>query len=192
MYEQIVSHLDRDLEFNAFEAPDELQINTVTQQIKKQTLKNPNQFATIAKSQVTIEISAVNSNEKKDQVRNNMNNADNNNNNIGSGQTSSNSNNTFSNNTNANNTNNQKDRRHRPVYPPCETCGKTYHSTEKCYFGANAANRPPPRNRRPEGQNQIQQRNAQSNSDGNFQAATQILNYKSHVFTPDLHVRDRR
>ena len=34
-------------------------------------------------------------------------------------------------------------------------------------------NRPPPRNRRPEGQNQVQQRNAQSNSDGNVQAATQ-------------------
>ena len=28
------------------------------------------------------------------------------------------------------------------LYPPCETCGKTNHSTERCYFGANAANRP--------------------------------------------------
>ena len=31
-------------------------------------------------------------------------------------------------------------------------------------------------NRRPEGQNQVQQRNAQSNPDGNVQASAQILN----------------
>ena len=43
------------------------------------------------------------------------------------------------------------------------------------FFGANAINRPPPRNRRPERQNQVQQRNAQSNSGGNVQAATQTL-----------------
>ena len=41
-------------------------------------------------------------------------------------------NNKISNNTNANNTNIQKDRRPKPVYLPCETCGKTSHSTEKC------------------------------------------------------------
>ena len=76
----------------------------------------------------------------------------------------------------------KKNRRPRPVYPPCETCGKTNHSTEKCYSGANAANRPPPRNKRPEGQNQVQQRNAQSNSEGNVQAAAQ--NFK--LQTPRL------
>ena len=73
----------------------------------------------------------------------------------------------------ANNTSNREDRRPRPVYLTCETCGKTNHSTEKCYFGAEAANRLPPRKRRPEGENQVQQRNAQSNSDGNAQAAVQ-------------------
>ena len=35
---------------------------------------------------------------------------------------------------------------------------------------------PPSRNRRPQGQNQVQQRNAQSISDGNVQAAAQTLN----------------
>ena len=83
---------------------------------------------------------------------------------------------------------NQKDRRPTPVYPPCETCGKTNHSMEKCYFGANAANRPPPRSTRPEGQNQVEQRNAQSNSDGNVQAAAPTFNWKRHIFTPELHV----
>ena len=47
------------------EATDELQINTVMQQATQQIPKNPNQPATTAKIQVTIETSAVNSNEKK-------------------------------------------------------------------------------------------------------------------------------
>ena len=54
---------------------------------------------------------------------------------------------------------------------------------EKFYFGANADNRPPPRNRRAEGQNQVQQRSAQNNSDVNVQAAAQTLNLKRHVVT---------
>ena len=105
-----------------------------------------------------------------------MNSAGNNKNNNGSAQTISNPNNKISNSTKPNNRNNQRDRRPRPVFTPCETCGTANHSTEKCYLRANAANRPPPRNRRPEGQNQVQQRNAQSNSDGNVQAAAQTLN----------------
>ena len=81
-----------------------------------------------------------------------------------------------SNNTKANNTKNQREGRPRPVFPTCETCCRTNHSTEKCYLEANAANRPPPRNRRPEGQNQVKQRNVQNNSDGNVQATAQTLN----------------
>ena len=104
-----------------------------------------------------------------------MNSANNNNN--GSAQTNSNpNNNKVANNTKGSKINNRRDRRSRPVFQPCETCGRTNDSTEKCYLGANAANRPPPRNRRPEGQNQSQQNNARNNSDGNDQAAAQALN----------------
>ena len=60
-------------------------------------------------------------------------------------QTLNSNNKKLSNNTSANNTNNQKNRRPRPVYPLCETCGRSNHSTEKCYLGANGANRPLPR-----------------------------------------------
>ena len=101
-------------------------------------------------------------------------------------------NNKVANNTKGNNINIQRDRKSRHVFPPWKTCGRNNHSTEKCYLGANAAKRPPPRNRRPEGQNQGQQNNAQSNSDGNVQAAAQALNKKRHVFFPELHVTDRR
>ena len=59
-YEQIVSHLKRELELNGLEAPDEMPMNTVKQQAPQQNSENRNQRATIAKNQVTIEISAVN------------------------------------------------------------------------------------------------------------------------------------
>ena len=110
---------------------------------------------------------------EKDQARNQTNSANNNN---GSARTNSNPNNKVANNPKASNINNQRDRRSRPVFPPCETCGRTNHSTEKCYLGAKAANRPPPWNRLPAGQNQVQQRNVRSNSDGNVQPAAQNLN----------------
>ena len=123
--------------------------------------KNPKQTATTAKNQITIETSAVNLNERKTKPKTNIAGNDINN----GGQTNLISNNKTPNNTKTNNTNNQTDRKPRHVYPPCETGGKTNQSTEKCYFRANAANRPPARIRRLEGQNPVQQRNSQCNSD---------------------------
>ena len=172
-YEQIVSHLERELELNGLEAPDEMPINTVTQQATQQNSDKPKTTCRHCKKPGHYENQCRQLKRKKDQTRNNTNSANNNN---GSAQTNSSPNNKVANSTEASNINNQKDRRSRPVFPPCETCGRTNHSTEKCYPGANAADRPPPRNRRPEGQNQVQQRNAQSNSDRNVQAAAQTLN----------------
>ena len=40
-YEQIVSHLERELELNCLEAPDEMPINTVTQQAPQQNTEKP-------------------------------------------------------------------------------------------------------------------------------------------------------
>ena len=58
----------------------------------------------------------------------------------------------ISNDTNDSNPNNHKnDRKSKTLYLPCETCGKTNHSTERCFVGANAANRPLPwKNKPPE------------------------------------------
>ena len=178
------------LELNGLEAPDELQMNTMTQHATQQNSEKPKPTCNHCKKPGHYRNQCRQLKREKDKTRSNTNSADNNNN-KNSVQLSCNSNNKISNNTNANNTNYQKDRRSRPVYPPCETCGKTSHSTEKCYFGANVANRLPPRNRRPEGQNQVQQTNAQSNSDGNFQAAAQTIYSKRHVLTLALHVTDR-
>ena len=174
-YEQIVSHLERELELNGLEAPDEMPINTVTQQARQQNANKPRPTCQHCKKPGDYQNQCRQLKREKDQTRSNMNSANNNN---GSAQTNSNpnNNNKIVNNTKGTNINNQRDRRTRPVFPPCETCGRTNHSTEKCYLGANAANRPPPRNRRPERQNQSQQNNAQNNSDGNFQAPAQALN----------------
>ena len=49
------------------------------------------------------------------------------------------------NNPNNNNRNsNRAEKKPKTVYPHCETCGKTNHSTERRYHGANAASRTPP------------------------------------------------
>ena len=184
-----MSLLEKELELNGLEAPDEMPINTVTQQAPQQNSGKPKPACHHCKKQNHHQNQCHQLKREKDQFRNNTNSANNNN---GSVQTNSNPNKKVPNNTKANNTNIQRDRRSRPVFPPCETCGRTNHSTEKCYLGANAENRPTPRNRRPEGQNQVQQRNAQSNSDGNIQAAAQTLNKPRHVFTPELHLTDRR
>ena len=173
-YEQIVSHLERELELNGLEAPDEIPINTVTQQAPQQNSNKPRPTCHHCKNPSHYQNQCRQFKREKDQTRNYTNSANNNN---GSTQTNLNPNtNKVTNNTKRDNISNQRDRKSRPVFPPCETCGRNDHSTEKCYLGANAANRPPPRNRRPEGQNQGQQNNAQSNSDGNVQAAPQALN----------------
>ena len=96
----------------------------------------------------------------------------NSNNNINSCQTNFN---THSNKTVSNSSNNRNDKKPRTVDPPCETCGKTNHSAEKYYFEANAANRPPSRNRRPMEQSQNQQQDTQINTIVSVQAAARAL-----------------
>ena len=99
-YEQIVTHLERELELNSLEYPDETQMDTVRH---------------------------------KQQIEGNRDNAGN-----------------INSDTNDYNPNNHKiDTKSRTLYPPCEKCGKTNHSTERCYVGANAANRPVPWKKKP-------------------------------------------
>ena len=120
-YEQIVTHLERELELNSLEYPDETQMNTVTN--KQQIESNPDNAGNI--------------------------NSD----------------------TNDSNPNNHKiDRKSRTLYPPCETCGKMNHSTERCYVGANAANRPLSWKNKP------QEEDAHDSITGCVQATAQHIN----------------
>ena len=119
-YEQIVTHLERGLELNSLEYPDETQMNTVTH--KQQIEGNPDDAGNI--------------------------NSD----------------------TSDSNPNNHKiDRNSRTLYPPCKS-GKTNHSTERCYVGANAANRPFPRKHKP------QEQDAHDSITGCVQATAQHFN----------------
>ena len=162
-YEQIVSHLESDLELNGLEAPDEMQLNTVMQQDTQQNTEKPKPTCHHCKKPGHYRNEGRQLKREKDQAQNNTDSAANNKNNICCAQTNSNPNHKAPVANKANNINNQRDRKPRPVFPPCETCGRTSHSTERCYLETNAANRPPPRNRRQEGQNQAQQRNTQNN-----------------------------
>ena len=119
-YEKIVTHLERELELNSLEYPDETQMITVTH---------------------------------KQQIEGNKENAGN-----------------INSDTNDSNHNNHKiDSKSRTLYRPCETCGKTNHSTERCYVGANAANRPLPWKNKP-------QQDAQDSKTGCVPATAQHLN----------------
>ena len=111
---------------------------------------------------------------QREQTENNQNNPGN----KSSDANTSNPNGNVNNPNNNNNNRNSKraERKPKTVYPPCETFGKTNHSTERCYHGANAANRPPPRQKRAERQNQVQERAVQNDSNENSQAVAQSLN----------------
>ena len=89
-YEQIVPHLERELELNGLEAPDEMPINTVTQQPPRQNSNEPRPTCTHCKKPGHYQNQCRQLKREKGQTRNNRNSANNNN---GSAQTNSNPNN---------------------------------------------------------------------------------------------------
>ena len=149
-YGQIVTHLERELEFNGLEAPDELPINNVNQQLTNTNADRPKPTCHHCKKPRNYRNQCRLLKKQREQTENNQKNPGNKN----SAANTSNPNGNVSNNNNNKNSN-KAERKPKTVYQPCETCGKTNHSTEKSYFGANAANRPPPWHRRPERQNQV-------------------------------------
>ena len=109
---------------------------------------------------------------QREQTENDQNNPGNKNGDANTSNPNSNVNNENNNSKNSN----RGEKRPETIYPPSETCGKTDHSTEKGYFGANAANRPPPRHRRPQRQNQAAERADQNDSNEAPQGTAQNLN----------------
>ena len=171
-YEQIVTHLERELELNGLESPDELQINTVSQQPANTNADRPKPTCHQCKKPGHYRNQCRLLKKQREQTENIQNNPGSKNSDANTSNPNTNVNNKNKNSKNSNRT----ERKTKTVYPPCETCGKTNHSTEKCYFGANAANRPPPRHRRPERQNHLLERANQSDSDETPHAAAQNLN----------------
>ena len=169
-YEQNVTHLERELELNGLEAPDELQINIVSHNTVNANADRTKPTCHYCKKRGHYKNQCRLLKKQREQTEKSQNNPGNKNSNANTSNPNSNVN---KNNNNRNN--NKAERKPKTVSPPCETCGETNHSTEKCYFGANGANRPPPRHRRPE-KNQVQERAAQNDSNENSQAVAQNLN----------------
>ena len=128
--EQIVSHLERELEINGLEAPDELQMKTVTKKAKKSNLEKPKPTCRHCQKRGHQRNQCRHFKLEKDQAQNKTNSSGNKNN-KNAGPTNSNSNNKTPHNTNTNNANNRNDGKPKTVYRPCEMYGKTKHSTEK-------------------------------------------------------------
>ena len=190
-YEQIVTHLERELELSGLEAPDDLQIKTVSHNTANAIDDRPKPTCHHCKQPGHFRKQCQLLNKQREQTENNQNNPGNKT--VGPMPLTRMATSTINNNNNNNKNSNRAERKPKTVYPPCKTCGKTNHSTEKCYYGANAANRPPLRHRRLERQNQVQERANQNESNETNQAAAQNLNWKCHhVFTPELQLTDRR
>ena len=171
-HQQIVTHLERELELNGLEAPDELQRNTVSQNTVNANADRTKPTCDYCKKPGHYKNQCRFLKKQREPTENNQNNPGNRN----SDANTSNPNGNVNNPNNSNRNSNRAERKRKTVYPPCETCGKTNHSTERCYHRANAANRPPPRQRIPEGQNQVHKRANQNDSDEINQAAAQNLN----------------
>ena len=101
-YEQIVSHLERELELNGLEAPDEMPINTVTQQATQQNSNKHKPTCHHCKEPGHYQNHCRQLKREKDQRRKNTNSANNNN---GCAQTNSNPNNKVAKKTKGNNIN---------------------------------------------------------------------------------------
>ena len=103
-YEKIVRHLERDLELNFVEAPEDLQINTGAQQDTEQKPEKPKPTCHHCKKPGHYRNQCRQLKRGKDQAQKCMNSADKNNNTKNRGQTSSNAINKVPDNTKANNT----------------------------------------------------------------------------------------
>ena len=138
-YEQIVTQLERELELNGLEAPDELQINTVSHKTANANADRTKPTCHYCKKPGHYRNQCRSLKKQREQTENNQNNPVNKNSDANTSNPNGNVNNPNNNNRNSN----RAERKPKTVYLPCETCGKTKHSTGKCYNGTNVANRRP-------------------------------------------------
>ena len=139
-YEQIVTHLEKELELNGLEAPDELQINTVSHNNVNANADRTKPTCHYCKKPGHYKKQCRLLKKQREQTENNQINPGNKNSDVNISNPNDNVNNP-----NNNRNSNRAEINQKTVYPPCATCGKTNHSTNSCYHGANAANRPRPR-----------------------------------------------
>ena len=132
-YEQIVTHLERELELNGLEAPDELQINTLSQQPTSNNADRPKPTCHLCKKPGHYRNQCRLLKKQREQTENNQNKPGNKSSDVNTYNPNGNVDNPNNNNRNSS----RAERKPKTVYLLCATCGKTNHSTERCYHGAN-------------------------------------------------------
>ena len=171
-YEQIVTHLERELELNGLEAPDELLINTVSQKLTSANADRSKPTCHHCGKPGHYRNRCRLLKKQREETEKNQNNPGNKNsdanNYIPDNNTKNNDHNNFKN-------SNRAETNPETVHLPCETCGKTNYSAERCYVGANAANRPLPWKRKREDQSGHFQQDAQNNITGFWVSGPNIL-----------------
>ena len=170
--EQIVTHLERELELNGLEAPDELPINNVSQQPTNTSADRPKPTCHHCKNPGHYRNQCRLLKKQREQTEDTQNNPGNRNSDASASNPNSNVNNHNNNYQNCN----RAEEKPETVYPPCETCGKTNYSAERCYVAANAANMPHHWKSKPEGQSGHYQQDAQNSMTGCVLPAAQHLN----------------
>ena len=128
-YEQIVTHLERELELNGLEALDELQINTVSHDNANTNADRPKPTCHHCTKPGHYRNRCRLFKKQREQTKSIQTNHGNKNRDANNCNPNSNANKNNINNKNSN----RAEKKPKTVYPPCETCGKTNHSTEKCY-----------------------------------------------------------
>ena len=174
-YEQVVTHLERRLELIGLAAPDELPINNVNKQPTNTSADRPKPTCHHCKKAGHYRNQSSLLKKQGEQTENNQNNPGNKNSDANNSNPNSNVSINKNNHNNYRNSN-RAERKPETVYPHCETCGKTNHAAERCYVGANAANRPLPWKNKPEGQSGHHQQDAQNSIIGCVLATTQHIN----------------
>ena len=126
-YEEIVTHLEKELELNGLEAPDELQINTVSQQLTNANADRPKPTFHHCQKPGRYRNQRRWLKLQEGQTENNQNNPRNRNSDANDSIPDNNTN-------NYNHINykicNRAEGKPETVNPPAETCGKTNHSVE--------------------------------------------------------------
>ena len=166
-YEQFFTHLERELELNGLEAPDEQQVNIVSQHATHINADRPKPTCHYCKKPGHYRNQCRLLKKQREQTEKTQDNP---------GNRNSDADNSIPDNkTNKNNHINYKncnraEGKPETVYPPSKTCGKTNDSAERRYAGANAANRPLPWKSKP------QQLDAQDSVTGCVRATAQHIN----------------
>ena len=121
-YEQVVIHLERELDLNDLEAPDELQIITVSHNTANVNADRTKPMCHYFKKPGHYRNQCRLLKRQRDQTEHNQNDPGNKNSDANTSNPNGNVNNPNKNNRNSN----RAERKPKTLYPPCETCGKTW------------------------------------------------------------------